>query len=235
MDISTYLHTQFESYPRMFRDVSAYLSKEQVREAIMLSPQEFHCSACNDGKAKLTIETTKRGLGYHYKCAHCGLSSGGSQRHPAIAFWQWQAKKQVQSALTPAIVKLDMYDARCAKWERIPRAKSLMLSADWVAALKWVKLMWSKHRSTEDFLQLNEGDQLYVDAIGGCIAVLQKQAKTMASKLGLDVTDPESAFLLAQADVRIQEDRAHYYPYFQSRLSPVFRFKIKEALGINVQ
>ncbi len=228
MDIEQYLHNQFETYPRIFRDVSEYLPKKEIRESIMTTRDTLPCLSCEHNMVLKSVETRK-GLRYHYICSHCDGKSGELQNSPAIAYWSFQAAKKVASYQRPPLVNEIMLDGRYTKWLESAPAKRADSAALWVAGLKWMKWVWSQHRKTQDYKSLSTQDQLYIDAIGSCIDVLRKEAASFSASVGVDVTNEESVELLVFADKSIKKERLDAFPRYKEKLSPMLRKVLKDV------
>lgn len=230
MDIKNYLHIQFETYPRLLRDVISFLASEDIRNKIMVNPDLISTNKAQDVLYLKEVKT-KHGTRFIYESIDANTSSGQPQKSASIAYWQWYAKKNTPIIETVPMVKGDVFVSRYKKWADLERSACIAKYAEWIASLKWARQVWAAHKKTSDYEELSEDDKNYVDTIGVLIDVMRKQAVLLSLSFGFDVTDKSNAFTLSKADDIVKGERLEYYPKYQSKLTPVFRFKIKELLS----
>lgn len=231
--LKNYLRAQFEMYPQLFRDVSAFMMDPSIRERVMQEPSTLPCPRCDSGVCHLNTQASKGGEPrYRYLCDGCTMSSGELQKSPAIAYWLLFAKKDAKNAPDLPIVQAERYAARAAHWHRVPTAKAQRLCMEWISSTKWVKFVWSQHRQSEDYQHLCVDDRYYVDAIGAVMDVLKKEAVQLASTLGVDVQDPSRARALKLADAAVQEDRARRFPLYQMKITSGLKQRAQGMLGV---
>jgi hypothetical protein len=230
MTLENYLAIEFEVYPRLFRNVAVYLAQEKNLDRL-LTVGTGTCPSCQKKSVKVEKVEVKSGERHQAFCSSCNSKLGCPQREPFLAYWQSQSK--VKSAENNPLIDFGMLKKNMTK---LSKGKSLsQRNADllyWYASTNWLKWVWAQHRKTKDFIELSAENQHVVDAIGFCIDQLRNNAKQMLEKSGWDFYREDSLSFLAKAESGVRDERKQYYPQYQSRLSPTFRYKIKDALQI---
>ncbi|MAH54657.1 MAG: hypothetical protein CL531_00130 [Aestuariibacter sp.] len=233
LDIEQYLKTEFEVYPRMFRDVSSYLPSHENLSRLTNVPESYPCAKCDHGEMVIKSETCTSGDRYHYVCTHCRSESGPQQKSAMTAYWQGQVKSGSNTLGNP-LVDSKVFGRKLQKWrsENLPKIKVINNMMTWNASLKWLKWVHVQHVKTADFESLDDTGKAIVLSIGYCIEALRKHAVEMMSEHGIDVANSAVQARIPEFDAKVESDRKSYYPQYQSRLPPVFRCRIKEKLGI---
>lgn len=213
MDLAQYLHTEFEAYPKMFRDVVAFLSKEDVKQCI-LEP-----SALASDEYKIKTVSSKKGD--RYIVVVDDEPSGEPQLSAAIAYWQLVSKKKFMTLELKLPIFKPTYLDRAVKWLREKEPKRTALFVEWVATLNVTKNIWSAHKKSRDYHLLSEEDKLYIDAIGVLIDAARKQSVLMMSSLSLDIR--LVAGNVKAAELSVVKDREDCLEMFIDKLSGSFK------------
>lgn len=221
MDLKKYLHTEFETYPQLFREVVAFLSKDDVVKNVM--------SAYREHKGLILSEIdSKSGTRYVFENKD-GITSGEPQKHPAIAYWQLMSKKELLSlSFMPPILKNDIYLSRTKRWLVLPESDALDVFSDWVSNMNWVKKVWSVHKKTNDYKLLSEEDAFYVEAIGVLIDTLRKQAVLMIGAIGGDIKSLSGT--IKEKELLVAEERERYFDLFSNKLTSDFRNYFQKSM-----
>jgi hypothetical protein len=221
MDLKTYLHTEFEAYPKLFRDVVAFLAKEEVVGAIM-EPQDLLSS-------DYVVESNLLNGGERFVVYFQGVSSGEPQLAPSIAYWQLKSKKKFLSLEQVNPIFKDSYSIRVVKWLKKGQVEREHLFVSWLASLNVAKHVWSSHKKSEDYKLLERKDKLYVDALGVLVEMARKQAVLMLSSLSVDIRTIGGK--VKEEEERALDDRKSCFPIYSGKLSPSFRHRLLELLS----
>jgi DNA-directed RNA polymerase subunit RPC12/RpoP len=230
MDIEQYLKIEFEVYPRKLRDVAAYLAKSDAIKEITKTRNVIQCTGCGKDSMNLRKVALKGGSRYHYVCSSCGKQSANPHKTAYLAYWD-----TVSSTISMSdclLVDKKLFEQQMQKWSNKNIAEQhghLML---WNASLTWLKWVWKQHRLTPDYTALSENDAMTIDAIGFIIEGFRKGLKKKMEFVNIDFYDALTQKKMKDCDMAIKFERKRYYPQYQSGLSPVFRYKIKEQLAI---
>jgi hypothetical protein len=223
-NLTEYLKTEFHVYPRAFRDIANFLTKDDVSKKI-LGPELAVC--CNDcEQASLTVNeiNTKNSIRYSVSCK-CGRA-GPLKASKAEAAWGWNSMKGTPALGTRnPLVNAERYEKMMAK---LTTEKSILA---WLGAINLHKKVWLAHRDTSEYQNLSIAEQSFVEVIGLLNGLLKKEAVAMLQDAGASLMNDETQLLLAAEELSIARERKLAYPKFKDLLPVGFHSKVRDIIG----
>lgn len=231
MELKQYLQAQFEAYPTLLRDVFAFASSEKTQIAM--------ASVANKALSLDGVyldESIGKDGAKRYQVFRHGESQGPHQKAPELAAWSFLGKSGVWDELGISdfpLLKSEQYRNRSKQWStRRTRGGLLTLSngmwLKWYMSVKVGRKVWALQRATSSFTSLSLQDQVYVDAIGLAMALMQQQAKQKLSSVGVDLADDnlELQRKIAMTEKEVKQDRQAWLPTMRSRVPADFYEKM---------
>lgn len=204
MNTEQYFKNEFQAYPEIIRELITFFNGAECKAAL-LSPDVFGFKDVLRGKK--VISDAK---GNYAVSLPSGQLPG--QKTEALAYWTYLNSKHaaVTTWLSP-LIKRDLYAKKRERWNA-PFDENVWLN--WLAAINLQQAIWSMHRQTADYAQLNAEDQAYVDLVGAAMKLVRKSVAQHLAANGFDLhEDQQQSRLNAMtndiATTRIEKARPH--------------------------
>lgn len=229
MNAEQYLKTEFNVQPAQYRDVANFLVKEQHKKEIE-NPIDFLRKIGSAQADKIKVEKVVSSGSTLYKASTPDSPNVPPQRTASIAVWTLLASKNQTALNSNPLVDSEKMESKKQKWATHSKELRQEYLIKWLADIELMISVWQAHKKSQDYIDLPDNDKDLIDSIGVLQKLLRKSAVLDLADEGVFLSDESVREQLSVYIQASKKDRKQHYPKYQSSLTPVFRFKIKEVL-----